>query len=160
MDSGSEDDIDVGSEQGLTKSTKKPLPKNKKRKTESKTKEDGLCDEVVAFLKSKRNKSVHADELLGQNIAAGLRNITDNNSKEYVKVKMQELIFQAQFGLLPLPFSQNTSHSSFPQNGPANNFQRIYNSATQHYPYQPQREIFSVGQPCPSSSFNSADNNS
>ena len=160
MDSGSEDDIDVWSEQGLTKSTKKPLPKNIKRKTEPKTKEDDLCDEVVTFLKSKRNKSVDADKLFGQNIAAGLRNITDNKSKEYVKVKIQELIFQVKFGMLPLPFSQNASHSSFPQNGPANNFQHIYHSATQHYQYQPRREIFSVGQPSPSSSFNSADNNS
>ena len=51
MDSGSEDDISVCSEQGPTKSTKKPLPKNKKQKTEPKTKEDDLYDEVVAFLK-------------------------------------------------------------------------------------------------------------
>ena len=114
----------------------------------------------MAFLKSKRNKSVDIDKLFGQNIAAGLRNIIDNKSKEYVKVKMQELTFQAQFGLLPLPFSQNVSHNGFPQNGLANNFQHIYHSATQHYPHQPQREIFSVGQPSPSSSFNSADNNS
>ena len=42
--------------QSLTKSTKKPLPKYKKQKTELRTKEDGLCDEVVAFLKSNRNK--------------------------------------------------------------------------------------------------------
>ena len=34
----SEDDIDVCSEQGLTKLTKKPLPKNKKQKTEPKIK--------------------------------------------------------------------------------------------------------------------------
>ena len=66
MYSGSEDDIDVCSEQGLTKSTKKPLPKKKKRKTEPKTKEDDLCDEVVTFLKSKRNKSVDADKVSGQ----------------------------------------------------------------------------------------------
>ena len=51
MDSWYEDDINVCSKQGLTKSTKKPLPKNNKRKTEPKTKEDDLCDEVVAFLK-------------------------------------------------------------------------------------------------------------
>ena len=67
--------------QGLTKSTKKSLPKYKKRKTEPKTKEDGLCDEVVAFLKSNRNKSVDADELFGQNKAGGLRNITDNSPR-------------------------------------------------------------------------------
>ena len=87
-----------------------------------------------------------ADEFFGQNIATGLRNITDNKFKEYVKVKMQERIFQAQVGLLPLPFSQNASHNGFPQNGPAINFQHIYDSATQHYPYQPQRETFSIGQ--------------
>ena len=50
---------------------------------------------VVASLKSKRNKSVNTDKFLGQNIAAGLQNIIDNKSKEYIKGKMQELIFQA-----------------------------------------------------------------
>ena len=105
MDFGSEDDTDVCSEQGLTKSTKKPPPKNTKQKTEPKTSKDDLCDEIVAFLKSKRNKSVDTDELFGQNIVAGLRNITDNNKfKEYVKVKMQVFIFQVPFGFVTFAF--------------------------------------------------------
>ena len=64
-----------------------------------------------------------ADQRFGQNIAAGLRNITDDKSKEYVKVKMQELIFQAQFGLLPDLFYR-IYHVAVSQNGPANSFQQ------------------------------------
>ena len=104
MDFGSEDDTDVCSEQGLTKSTKKPPPKNTKQKTEPKTSKDDLCDEIVEFLKLKRNKSVDTDELFGQNIVAGLRNITDNKFKEYVKVKMQVFIFQVPFGFVTFAF--------------------------------------------------------
>ena len=48
----------------------------------------------MAFLRSKRNKSVNADERFGQNVAAGFRNIMSNKSKKHLKVKMQELIFQ------------------------------------------------------------------
>ena len=64
-----------------------------------------------------------ADQRFGQNIAAGLRNITDDKSKEYVKVKMQELIFQAQFALLPYLFYR-IYHVAVSQNGPANSFQQ------------------------------------
>ena len=64
-----------------------------------------------------------ADQRFGQNIAAGLRNITDDKSKEYVKVKMQELIFQAQFGSLPYLFYR-MHHIAVSQNGPANSFQQ------------------------------------
>ena len=64
-----------------------------------------------------------ADQRFGQNIAVGLRNITDDKSKEYVKVKMQELIFQAQFGLLPYLFYR-IYHVAVSQNGPANSFQQ------------------------------------
>ena len=160
MDFGSEDDTDVCSEQGLTKSTKKPPPKNTKQKTEPKTSKDDLCDEIVAFLKSKRNKSVDTDELFGQNIVVGLRNITDNKFKEYVKVKMQVFIFQVPFRFVTFAFFTECITQRFPS-GPANNFQHIYHSASQHYPYQPQIKMFSVGQHFPSSSLNSsADNNS
>lgn len=77
----------------------------------------------MAFLKSKRNKSVNADERFGQNVAAGFRNIMNNKSKKHLKVKMQELIFQAQFGLLPYLFYR-IYHVAVSQNGPANSFQQ------------------------------------
>ena len=64
-------------------------------KNSQKLKKMTYVNGVVASLKSKRNKSVNTDKFLGQNIAAGLQNIIDNKSKEYIKGKMQELIFQA-----------------------------------------------------------------
>ena len=48
-------------------------------------------------------KIVDADILFGESIGASLKSITDIRLKEYIKVKIQELVFQAQFGLLATP---------------------------------------------------------
>lgn len=69
-------------------------------------------EEAVSVLKTavKPKESVDEEEIFGRNIACGLRKIKDERSKELAKVKMQEIIFQAQFGLLHTgaqPYSQN-----------------------------------------------------
>ncbi len=53
-----------------------------------------------------KNRVVDADEAFGQTVTAILRKIGDNRCKEFAKVKIQAIIFQAQFGMLPIPFQQ------------------------------------------------------
>ena len=51
---------------------------------------------------------------IGQSIGASLKSIPDHRSKEFVKVKIQEFIFQAQFGLLATPQAPQTSFQMQP----------------------------------------------
>ena len=41
--------------------------------------------------------------MFGQSVGLGLQSIRDHRSKEFAKVKIQEIIFKAQFGLLAIP---------------------------------------------------------
>lgn len=86
------------------RSTKRPLPKKKKQ--ENKSKEDCLLDQAASVLWSRQNKVVDSEEVFGQNVAHSLRAIPDKRAREYAKVKIQEILFQAQFGMLGLPQNQ------------------------------------------------------
>jgi len=78
--------------------TTKTVPNQGKRKVE-----DIMLDQAMLVLDAKRHKKLDADELFAQSIGESLKSIPDRRFKEYVKVKIQELVFQAQFGLLSLP---------------------------------------------------------
>ena len=93
------DDDEEGIEH--SRSTKRPLPK--KKKPENKSKEDCLLDQAASVLWSRQNKVVDAEEVFVQNVAHSLRAISDKRACEYAKVKIQEILFQAQFGMLGLP---------------------------------------------------------
>ena len=86
---------------------------NKKRNVDnSKAKEDEMLKEAMAVLSSKKDKVNNVDVVFGQSIGLSIQEIPDKRVKEYTKVKIQELIFQAQFGLLPLPFQLSTTTST------------------------------------------------
>ena len=92
------------------RSTKRPLGKRKRGAVPSKA--ELVMEEAVSILKTTANpkQPVDDEEIFGRNIACGLRKIKDERSKEFAKVKMQEIIFQAQFGLL------SAGAQSYPQN--------------------------------------------
>ena len=68
-----------------------------------------MLDQAMSVLNSKQQKTPDADELFGQTIGASIKEISDKRCKEFLKVKIQELVFQAQFGLLTFPNHLNKS---------------------------------------------------
>ena len=62
-----------------------------------------MLEQVTSVLDRTQVKEIHADDLFGQSIGASLKSIPDQRSKEFAKVKIQEIIFQARFGLLATP---------------------------------------------------------
>jgi len=83
-----------------------PMIKDKRRKTGTIGTEVSVLEETLPVCEATQNKTVDADDVFGQHVAASLRNIKEYRSKEYLKVKIQELIFEAQFGMLPMPSRQ------------------------------------------------------
>ena len=90
-------------EEGETQqSTKRPLGKQK-RESAVPSKAEAVMNEAVTILKATASQSsdpIDDEEIFDRNIACGSRKIKDGRSKEFAKVKLQEIIFQAQFGLL------------------------------------------------------------
>ncbi|XP_057311137.1 uncharacterized protein LOC130648984 [Hydractinia symbiolongicarpus] len=118
-----EDEIDVCTTD--VTSTKKPLPK--KQKVSPKSSEDHMLKHAISVLEEKRGKTLSADELYGRTLGESLKAIPDRMQKEYLKVKIQELLFQAQMGLLAVPsFRTPTVQSPIPRNSSTH--------ATQSYP--------------------------
>ena len=76
---------------------------NRKRAHEKE--EEDILQKAMSVLNDEEGekKIVDADILFGESVGASLKSITDIRSKEYIKVKIQELVFQAQFGLLAPP---------------------------------------------------------
>lgn len=60
-------------------------------------------DKAMSVLDSAKKEKMNADEMFGQSVGLGLQNIRDHRSKEFAKVKIQEVIFKAQFDLLGIP---------------------------------------------------------
>ena len=134
------EDAQVEEDEMQQRSTKRPLPK---RKRHTKTTAECVMDETMSVLKAfvGKKQTLDDNDIFGQNIACGLRKITDARSKELAKVKIQEIIFQAQFGLLPgaLP----TQHS-----------QTLTSIQLQQYP-TPGRDREQQGQPYHQAEFRS-----
>ena len=124
LTSNDEDSVDFDDSTGLNgdlecllenrddTSTMQPLAKKRRRKIEQTSKEDRVLDEAISVLNGRKSKNFDADDAFGQHVAASLQNLKDTTSKEYIKFKFQELIFQAQCGMLPIPSRQaNISQS-------------------------------------------------
>ena len=86
-----------------------------KKRDHVKTKEDYLLDQAMAVFQGKKSKTDDAEDLFSKHVASGLRAVTDLRNREYAKVKIQEILFNAQFGLLGIPFpqQQNSFQRSF-----------------------------------------------
>ena len=73
-----------------------------------------MMDEAMSILRSKKIKVQDPDEAFGMIIGASLRSISSMQNKEFAKVKIQENIFQAQFGNSMAPFAPNHMTQTLP----------------------------------------------
>lgn len=60
--------------------------------------EDTYIEPTHVLLSEHKTRVLDADEIFGQNVTASLRSMSDTRTKEYFKLKVQELIYQVQFG--------------------------------------------------------------
>lgn len=72
-----------------SKSAKRPPPK--KQKTNKTSKEAYLIDQRMGFFRSQVSKVDNADEIFGKNVICSLKTINDDHTKEYAKLKIQEI---------------------------------------------------------------------
>lgn len=61
------------------------------------------------LLTTKKGKD--PDVLFGENIGLSLQKVSNQRCKEYAKVKIQEILFQAQFGDLSIPSQQTQAYN-------------------------------------------------
>ena len=97
---------------GNNRSTKRPLPHESKKS--SKSKDEAMMDKAMSILRSKKKKVQDPDEAFGMTIGARLRSISNIQNKEFAKVKIQEIIFQAHFGNLMAPSAPNHMTQTLP----------------------------------------------
>lgn len=80
-------------------STKRPL---KKRKTTARNETKEENEILLKACNVLNEKEPDEDDVYGQTIAFNMRRIKDAGNKAYAKIKIQEILFQAEFGqLLP-----------------------------------------------------------
>ena len=85
-------------EDGSQRSTERPL--TNKRKRTSTQKEDAMIEEAMSVLKAGKTRHNDVEKVFGQSVGLSLQGIEDKRSKELSKLKIREIIFQAQFGML------------------------------------------------------------
>ena len=82
------------------------VDRNKHKHVElTKSKEENALEEAVSTLRAVKNKTLDEDDVYGQTIAFSMRSIKDPRKRAYVKLKIQEVIFQTQFGHMDNQFS-------------------------------------------------------
>lgn len=119
-------DIDVESledmEVPIRKSTKRPLEKQQKS-TEKILKEDLLIDQALLALERKNVTQEDGDDIFGKNVACSLRKISDEQLKEFTKLKIQEILFQARCGSVSQdPFSTSNRFPAYNNQPPSYNY--------------------------------------
>ena len=113
MSTMSEDPNEEDTELPAPKSTSRPLAK--KRKAEKKSNEDIMVESAVSYLSSRSKRAApDADELFGQSIGMSLKQINNDGVKEYVKMKMHELMFKAKTGQMNYIFQPSSGIQSPP----------------------------------------------
>ena len=50
------------------------------------------------FFQERRNKKDDGDKVFGKNVVCSLRKIKDENLRKYAKLKIQQFLFETQFG--------------------------------------------------------------
>lgn len=80
--------------------------------------------------KTTNESSVDADEAFGKTVGLQLKNIKDIQSKEFAKIKICELMYKAQFGLLRMqhmPSPTNPIHTMhLPNTTPTTSYSEGY----------------------------------
>lgn len=72
--------------------------------------EDNLLNQACLALQQTEDE----DDVYGRSIAFTMRRITNPRNKAFAKMKIQEILFEAEFGQLG-PFSPNVANQNFPQ---------------------------------------------
>ena len=100
-------------------STKKPLPR--KRKSDIISQENFLLEQAVSVFCSKKENKDDPENIFSKHVAVVLRPVSDIKNRELAKLKIQEILFQAQFGMLGIPIQQNETNLQF-QSTPMSSF--------------------------------------
>ena len=87
---------------------------------------------VLNEARNKTPKEMDEDDAFANNVAFSLRKVTDQRSKEYAKVKIQEILYKAQFGLLLQP-SVNYNYPATTTTTPPIHFQHQVPPIPQQY---------------------------
>ena len=95
-------------------STKRPIKDSNKAISAKKTKEDVVLDEALSALKAVKEKNIDEDDVYGQTIAFSMRNIKNARQKAYAKIRIQQILFKAQFGVTDTVPSATSSQFSQP----------------------------------------------
>lgn len=102
------DEIEEHVEIAEKASTKRPLKKRKK--VVERNDEDNLLNQACLALQQTEDE----DDVYGRSIAFTMRRITNPRNKAFAKMKIQEILFEAEFGQLG-PFPPNVTNQNFPQ---------------------------------------------
>lgn len=94
------------------RSTKRPLDVKRKIYDEKRSKDDTAPDQAVIVLQDVNKNQMDEDDVYGQTIAFSMRHIRDPMKKAFAKIKIQEIIYQAQFGSFENHFKEITSQTS------------------------------------------------
>lgn len=121
----------------IPRSTKMPLNSrsSQKRKIKQENNTDLVINSALDFLSNKKCKVDDAEDIFGKNVAVGLRAVENVLVRGYIKVKIQELIFQGQAGLIRLPRIDTASAISQTFRHPQNSFHG--HSDIEHRPRYP-----------------------
>ena len=80
------------------RSTNKPLSE-RKNKSKDRLKEDVLLEEALSVLKKTKTMNPRdQQDSFGEHVGQTLRSIKNEATREFAKVKIQEIFYQAQFG--------------------------------------------------------------
>ena len=92
---------------------KKPSLKRTREGTGSK--DDTLTPKSVTILRSTKEHELDEDDIYGQTIAFSMRRIKDHRRKSLAKIKIQEILYEAEFGQLGGSQNPEVSHFSLLQ---------------------------------------------
>ena len=114
-DVGEGDDKELG-----TSKTPTPMSKFNKKST-SQELETEVLNKSLALLESATNRkgqAEDAEEIFGRHVAESLKSITEQRSREVAKLKIQQLLFEAQFGGVQHGFNEQPNPCSAQSHAP------------------------------------------
>ena len=78
-------------------------------------KEDYALDQAVSFFRSKAESKMEddAEDVFGKNVALSMKKINADSIREYTKLKIQELLYQARCGGLLSPQASMSMHQQY-----------------------------------------------
>ena len=130
IDEGDEENVEPKSDTGVDEgegdllgTRKLPSQLTKQNKNHTKDLETEILSKSLVLLESATNRKRPFDddgeEFFGRHVAKSLRAITDKRSRELEKMKIQQLLFDAEFGVFTQqsnnPYAQSSCSSTYYQ---------------------------------------------